>query len=333
MSSFLPIVVASLIWLSGGPAVAVAQEASGKVPVVGWLTPATTESYRQSRIGNPGLEQLRKSLARHGLIDGRNVRIEMRLAEGKLDRLPALADGLVRERVTVILAFGEAAGRAAQSATTTVPIVCVADDLVDSGLAADLTRPARNMTGISILATELDIKRLELLKELLPRAKRLGILNDPATSGPQRMQGMAEAARRLGVTLQTIDIRGSDDLEPAFRTLRTGGAEGVNVVSSAMLTSFRRRLGELSLSAKIPAICQFRNMVDAGCLASYGVTITEIYDLSADQIAKLSKGAKPTELPIEQPRKFELNINGKTAKALMLSIPQSMLLRADSVLQ
>ena len=144
---------------------------------------------------------------------------------------------------------------------------------------------------------------------------------------------MAEAARRLGVTLQTIDVRGADDLEPAFRAFHAGGAEGVNIVSSAMLTSFRRRIGELSRAAKIPAICQFRNMVEAGCLASYGITIAELYELSADQVARLLKGAKPGDLPIEQPKKFELNINRKMAKTLGLSVPQSVLLRADSVLE
>ena len=326
------VAVLSVLWLSGA-VLASAQEPPVKVPVIGWLSPATTASYRQPGAGNPGPELLRNSLARHGLIDGRNVRLDMRLAEGKLDRLPALADGLVREGATVILAYGEAAGRAAQVATKTLPIVCVADDLVDSGLAADLAKPVRNMTGVSILATELDVKELELLKELLPRAKRFGVLNDPATSGPQRPRGMAEAARRLGVTLQTIDVRGADDLDRAFRAFQAGRAEGVNIVSSAMLTSFRRQLGELSLAAKIPAICQWRNMVEAGCLASYGITITELYDLSADQIARLLKGTKPGDLPVEQPKQFELNINGKTAKALGLSIPQSVLLRADRVLQ
>jgi putative ABC transport system substrate-binding protein len=322
----------AVFWLSG-TVLASAQEPPVKVPVIGWLSPATTESYNQPGAGNPGLQLLRNSLARHGLIDGRNIRVEMRLAEGKLDRLPGLADALVREGATVILAYGEAAGRAAQAATKTLPIVCVADDLVDSGLAANLARPVRNMTGLSILATELDVKKLELLKELLPRAKRFGVLNDPATSGPQRPHGMAEAARRLGVTLQTIDVRGPSDLEPAFRAFRAGGAEGVNIVSSAMLTGFRRRLGELSLASKIPAICQWRNMVEAGCLASYGITITELYELSADQIARLLKGAKAADLPIEQPKKFELNISSKTAKALGLSIPQSVMLRADRVLQ
>jgi putative ABC transport system substrate-binding protein len=164
------------------------------------------------------------------------------------------------------------AGRAAQAATKTLPIVCIGDDLVNSGLAASLAKPGSNITGGSILATEIDAKKIEVLKELLPGAKRFGVLNDPATSGSERPQAMAEIARRLGVALQTIDIRGPDDLEPAFKTLRTGGAEGVNIVSSAMLNAFRQRLGELSLATKIPAICQFRTMVEAGCLASYGIT-------------------------------------------------------------
>jgi putative ABC transport system substrate-binding protein len=322
----------AVFWLSVS-VLASAREPSRNIPVLGWLSPATTESYRQPGAGNPGPELLRKSLARHGLIDGRNIRLEMRLAEGKLDRLPALAEGLVREGATAILAYGEPAGRAAQAATKTLPIVCVADDLVDSGLAADLAKPVRNMTGVSILATELDVKKIELLRELLPRAKRFGVLNDPATSGSHRPREMAEAARRLGVTLQVVDVRGANDLEPAFRAFHAGGAEGVNIVSSAMLTSFRRQLGELSLATKIPAICQWGNMVEAGCLASYGITITELYELSADQIARLLKGTKPGELPVEQPRRFELNINAKTAKALGLSIPQSMLLRADRILQ
>jgi len=327
-----PIAVFFVFWLSS-TVLASAQQPTVKVPVVGWLTPATTESYKQPGGGNPGLALLQKSLARHGLIDGRNIRIDQRLAEGKLERLPGLAEAVVREGATIILAYGEAAGRAAQAATKTLPIVCVADDLVDSGLAADLAKPLRNMTGVSILATELDTKKIELLKELLPRAKRFGVLNDPATSGSRRPELMADAARRLGVTLQTIDIRGPGDLEPAFRTLRTGGAEGVNIVSSAMLTAFRRRLGELSLASKIPAICQWRNMVEAGCLASYGITITELYELSADQIARLVRGARPAELPVEQPKTFEFNVSRRTADALGLSIPQSILLRADQVLQ
>jgi putative tryptophan/tyrosine transport system substrate-binding protein len=276
---------------------------------------------------------LRESLARHGLIDGKNMRLDMRLAQGRLDQLPGLAEELVREGAAVIPAYGEAAGRAAQAATKTIPIVCVGDDLVDSGLAASLAKPGSNMTGVSILATELDAKKIEVLKELLPDAKRFGVLNDPATSGRERPQKMAEIARRLGIELQTIDIRGPDDLEPAFQSLRTGRAEGINIVASAMLNGLRRRLGELSLAAKIPAMCQFRDGVEAGCLASYGITISDLYGLSADQIARVLKGAKPAELPVIQPDKLLLVISEKTARAMGITVPPTMLTRADEVIE
>ena len=326
------IALALISWLCG-IALAFAQDPSAKLPIIGWITPSTTESYQQSAPRSPGPRLLRESLARHGLIDGKNMRLDMRLAEGRLDQLPGLAEELVRERAAVILAFGEAAGRAAQAATKTIPIVCVGDDLVDSGLAASLARPGSNMTGVSILATELDAKKIEVLKELLPGAKRFGVLNDPATSGWERPKKMAEIASRLGIELQTIDIRGPDDLEPAFQALRAGRAEGVNIVASAMLNGFRQRLGELSVAAKIPAMCQFRQGVEAGCLASYGISITDLYWLSADQIARLLKGAKPAELPVIQPDKFGLVISEKTAKAMGITIPPVMLTRADEVIE
>jgi ABC-type uncharacterized transport system substrate-binding protein len=261
------------------------------------------------------------------------MRINMRLAEGKLDRLPGLAEALVSDGATVILAFGEEAGRAAQAATKTLPIVCVGEDLVDSGLAASLARPGSNVTGVSILATELDAKKIEVLKELLPDARRFGVLNDPETRGRERPQKMSETARHLGIELQTIDIRGPDDLEPAFHAFRAGRAEGISIVSSAMLNGLRQRLGELSLAAKIPAICQFRIMVEAGCLASYGITIADLYALSADQVARLLRGARPADLPVQQPTRFELVISLKSAKGLGLTIAPLLLTRADEVIE
>jgi putative tryptophan/tyrosine transport system substrate-binding protein len=204
---------------------------------------------------------------------------------------------------------------------------------VGSGLAASLAKPGGNVTGISILATEVDAKKIEVLKDLLPDAKRFGVLNDPTISGSGRQPELIETARRLGIELQTIDVRGSNDLEPAFRALRAGGADGVNVVTSAMLNSFRRRLGELSLAAKIPAICAFRIMAEAGCLASFGITVADLYALSADQIARLLKGANPADLPAQQPTKFQLVINLNTAKALGLTIPPTLLARADEVIE
>jgi putative ABC transport system substrate-binding protein len=321
-----------IFWLCGN-VLASAQEASVKLPVIGWLSPATTQSYQQPGPGNPGLQLLRDSLAKHKFVDGKNMRIDMRLAEGKLDRLPGLAEALVSDGATVILAFGEEAGRAAQAVTKTLPIVCVGEDLVDSGLAASLARPGSNVTGVSILATELDAKKIEVLKELLPDARRFGVLNDPETRGRERPQKMAETARHLGIELQTIDIRGPDDLEPAFHAFRAGRAEGISIVSSAMLNGLRQRLGELSLAAKIPAICQFRIMVEAGCLASYGITIADLYALSADQVARLLEGARPADLPVQQPTRFELVISLKSAKGLGLTIAPLLLTRADEVIE
>jgi putative tryptophan/tyrosine transport system substrate-binding protein len=321
-----------VIWLCS-TAFPHAEEAQDKLPVIGWLTPSTTQAYQQTGLGKPGPQLLRESLARFGLIDGKNVRLEMRLAEGRLERFPGLAEGLVRDGATVILAFGEPAGQAAQAATATIPIVCVADDLVGSGLAASLAKPGSNMTGVSILATELDAKKIELLKELLPDARRFGVINDPATSGGERLRRIDQTARDLGIEIQTIDVHGPDDLEPTFTALRAGHAEGVNIVSSSLFTAMRQRLGELSLAARIPAICQWRNMVEAGCLASYGITTEELYSLGADQVAKLLKGAKPADLPVQQPTKFELVLSLKSARALGVVIPSALVLRGDEVIE
>jgi putative tryptophan/tyrosine transport system substrate-binding protein len=283
---------------------------------------------------SPGLALLRASLAKYGLVDGKNIRVDMRLAEGKIERLPALAKELVESGATVLLAFGEPAGKAAQAATETLPIVCVADDLVDSGLAASLSKPGSNLTGVSILATELDAKKLQVLKELLPDAKRFGILNDPTTSGPARPLAMAEMARRLGVEVVSADVHGPDDLARAFDMLQEAGVEGINVVASSMLTAMRQRIGELSTQSKIPTVCQFRqSVIEAGCLASYGITIPDLYALSASQIAKLLQGKKPESLPVQQPTTFELVVSLKNARAFGVSVPQPLLQRADEVIE
>src|SRR5215831_15647358 len=301
------------------------QEAGAKVPIIGFLSPATAQTVRAPL--------LREALAKHGFVDGNNVRVDVRVAEGKLERLPELAGALVRDGATLIFATGDPAGLAAQAATKTLPIVMIGDDLVGSGLVASLARPGGNITGVSILATELDAKRLEVLKELLPGAQRIGILNDPTTSGPGRPKGMAETAARLGIVLETIDVRGPDDLEPAFQALRARGVAGINIVSSSMLFNLRPRLGELSLTNRIPAICQFREMVELGCLASYGILLADLYALSAGHIAKLLAGAKPNDLPVAQPSRFELVVSLKSARAIGLTLSPAMLARADEVIE
>jgi ABC-type uncharacterized transport system substrate-binding protein len=327
-----------LKWLIAGLALGcvlhAAAQQPAKLPVLGWLSPATTQSYQRAEADSPGPALLRRALATLGFIDGTNIRLDIRLAEGKIERLPALANELVENGATVLLAFGEPAGKAAQAATTSVPIVCVADDLVDSGMAASLAKPGSNITGVSILATELDAKKIQVLKEMLPDAKRFGVLNDPATSGPDRPRVMAEMAQRLGVELFTVDVHGPDDLAPAFHALREAGVQGVNVVASAMLNAMRQRVGEQSLATKIPAICQFRQSVtESGCLASYGMTIPDLYALSASQVAKLLRGAKPEDLPVQQPTKIELIVSLKNAKTLGITVPQAVLGRADEVIE
>lgn len=318
------IAVTLVAWLCGA-VLAYAQERADKVPVIGFLSPAPSQTLRD--------QLLRDALAKHGFVDGKNVRFDVRVAEGRPERLAGLAEALVRERVSVIFAGGDAAGRAALNATNILPIVTISDDLIGSGLASSLARPGGNVTGVSILATELDAKRLEVLKELLPGATRFGVLNDPATSGPGRPKLMAETAGRLGLELQTIDVRGPDDLDPAFKALMSSSVGGVHIVSSSMLFNFRPRLAELSLATRIPAICQFREMVEVGCLASYGFVLADLYALSANQIAKILNGAKPADLPIEQPTKFELVINLKTAKALGITLPPTLLARSDELIE
>jgi len=301
------------------------QEAGAKMPIIGFLSPATAQTVRAPL--------LREALAKHGFVDGNNVRVDVRVAEGKLERLPELAGALVQDGATLIFATGDPAGMAAQAATKTLPIVMIGDDLVGSGLVASLARPGGNITGVSILATELDAKRIEVLKELLPAAQRIGVLNDPTTSGPGRPKGMVETAARLGVALETVDVRGPDDLEPAFQKFKASSVAAINIVSSSLLFNLRPRLGELSLAATIPAMCQFREMVELGCLASYGILLTDLYALSADHIAKLLRGAKAADLPIAQPSRFELIISLRTAKALGLTIPPALLARADEVIE
>jgi len=299
------------------------QETANKVPTIGFLSPAAVQTIR--------VDLLRESLAKHGLVDGQNVRIDIQVADGRLERLAGLAEGLVRTGATIMFATGDAAGQAAQAATRTLPIIMVGDDLVGTGFVASLAKPGGNITGVSILATELDAKRIVIIKELLPGAQRIGVLNEPRGPGPPK--GMADAAARLGMVLETIDVRDPNDLEPAFQKFKSSSVAAINIVSSSLLFNLRHRLGELSLAARIPAICQFREMVELGCLASYGVVVRDIYALAADLIAKVLRGAKPGDLAVVQPSRFELVISLKSAKALGVAIPSAMLARADEVIE
>jgi len=277
------------------------------------------------------IEAFRQRLKELGWSDGRNIRIEVRLAEGHIERLTELAQSLVQAKARVILAFGPPAIRAAQQATSTIPIVANAD-LLASGLIGSLARPGGNTTGVSMLNTELDAKRLEILKEIVPSGRRFALLSDPATKVPAQLQAIAEVATALGTELQ-VNVSGRADLAPAFASFRAGGAEAIHVLSSAMLFGSREELGRLSLTYKLPAICEWREMAEAGCVASYGTRLSEGYGMLAALTDKMLKGAPPGETPAQQPTRFELVINRKVARAIGLAIPPAVLGRADEVIE
>jgi len=303
---------ALLIFALCGGAPAIAQDAAN-LPLVGVLrinTPDTVE---------PMATQFRAALAALGRVDGRNIRIEYRLAEGRVERFPELARALVADKARVIVALGDPAIRAAQQATHSIPIVAMADDLVASGLITTLARPGGNTTGISILATELDAKKLEILKKIIPAARRFGVLSDPANTVPARMRAIIDRARVLGVELQTVEVRDPAEITPAF--------------ASPLLMGLREKVGQLSLSDRLPAICQFRQMVEAGCLASYGIKLSEAYALVAAVTDKMLKGAPPGDTAAEQPTRIELVINQRVARAIGIEIPAAILDGADEVIE
>jgi putative tryptophan/tyrosine transport system substrate-binding protein len=303
-----------------------AQDAAN-LPLVGVLrinTPDTVE---------PMAAQFRAALTALGRVDGRDIRLDYRLAEGHVERFPGLAQGLVAENASVIVALGDPAIQAAQQATHSIPIVAMADDLVASGLISSLARPGGNTTGISILATELDAKKIEILKQILPAARRFGLLSDPANTVPARLRAIADRARVLGVELQTVEVRGPADVVPAFASFRAGSAEAIDILASPLLFGLREELGRLSLSYRLPAICQFRQAVEAGCLASYGIKLSEAYMLVAALTDKMLKGAKPGDTPAEQPTRLELVINQHVARAIGVIIPPAILDGADEVIE
>ena len=296
-------------------------------PIVGVLRINTADTVEPFATG------FKNALAALGLVDGRNIRLEVRLAEGHVERLPELAQALVRAKASVILAAGIPAIRAAQQATNTIPIVANADDLVAARLIHSLARPGGNTTGVSMLSTELDAKRLEILKEIVPSGRRVALLTTAVTKVPTQLQSIADMAHVLGVELQTVDIPDPADLAPAFASLRAGGVEAINVLSSPMLFGSREELGRLSVTHKLPAICEWREMAQAGCLASYGYRLSEGYSMLAALTDKVLKGAPPGETPAQQPTRFELVINQRVARAIGIEISPAILARADEVIE
>jgi ABC-type uncharacterized transport system substrate-binding protein len=302
-----------------------------KVARIGHLSPnlaARTHLY----------EALLQGLRDLGYVEGRNVVIEIRDAEGNLERLPALAAELIALKVDVIVTAGTPAALAAKQATRTVPIVCAGvSDPVTSGVVTNLARPGGNVTGFSTLAPELVGKRLEHLKQAVPGVSRVAVLWEPGGLGERTDKDMQNAAdvagRALGLRLQFVEARGPADFDRAFSEMTRARAGALTVLPSNMFGSERRRLVELAAKNRLPAVYERREFVDDGGLMSYGTNFADLFRRAATYVDKILKGAKPADLPVEQPTKFELVLNLKTATALGLTIPQSLLVRADEIIR
>jgi putative tryptophan/tyrosine transport system substrate-binding protein len=321
--------VLALLALGAAPLAAEAQQAA-KVARIGFLA--------ANLAANPHLrEAFRQGLRDLGYVEGRNLVIEYRDAEGKYERLPALAAELVALKVAVIVTGGGTpSALAAKQATRTLPIVFTsAPDPVTDGLVTSLARPGGNVTGSSNLNPELVGKCLEQLKQVVPGVSRVAVLWRPGDAGEPTQKDMLKAAevaaRALGVRLQFVEARGPADFDSAFSDMTRARADALTVLPSVMFFSERRRLVDLAAKNWLPAVYAQREFVDAGGLMSYGPNLADLFRRAATYVDKILKGAKPGDLPVEQPTKFELVINLKTAKALGLTIPPSLLQRADVI--
>jgi putative ABC transport system substrate-binding protein len=311
------------------------------------LTAHAPQAARLARIGylgtnraaNPHLhEALRQGLRDLGYEEGRNLLIEYRDAEGKLDRLPALAVELVALKLDVIIAPGTPQARAAKQATTTIPIVfTAASDPVQDGLVSSLARPGGNVTGLATISPELVGKGLEHIRRAVPEVTRLAVLWQPGALGERTNKDMLKeadtVARSQRVRLQIVEVRAPADFDRAFLDMTRAGAGALAVLPSSIFLSERRRLADLAAKNRLPAAYPQREFVDAGGLMSYGPNVPDLFRRAATYVDKILNGSKPGDLPVEQPTKFELVINLKTAKALGLTIPPSMLQRADQVIE
>ena len=302
------------------------------MPVIGFLGSA---SPRGGAASPPSVTAFREGLTETGYVEGQNVAIEYRWAEGRYDRLPALAADLIRRKVDVIATSGGASSAlAAKNATSTIPIVFVAADPVGAGLVATLARPGGNLTGFSILSSELTPKRLELLSELVPHAEVVALLVNPNSPSAERIIGdVQDVARAKAVQLPILKAGVESEIGAAFTTLVELHVDALVVAADPFLYSRREQLVALAARHAVPAIYFGREFAAAGGLISYGPSVTGMYHQAGAYVGRILAGAKPADLPVQQPTRFELVINLKTAKALGLAIPQSIFARADEVIE
>ena len=267
-----------------------------------------------------------------GYARGKNIATETRWADGRAERLPPLAAELVASNVSLIVTAGAAAAQAAQNATGTIPIVTATGDLLGMKLVSSLARPAGNVTGVSTQTDELSLKRLELVRELIPTMVRLAIVSD-AANPYLRAAGTRAVAEQSGLLVEIFDVSGPDEFTTAFSRIEGMRAQALILVPSPMFFGERHRLAELALKAGLPMVVGQREYAEAGGLLAYASNLAEGFRLAANYVDKILRGARPSDLPIEQPTKFELVVNLRTAKALGLTIPESFLLRADEVIE
>jgi putative ABC transport system substrate-binding protein len=300
-----------------------------KIPRIGYLSGAFASTSPFPR------ETFRQALRELGYVEGKNIVVEYRSADGNLDHLPALAAELVRLKVDIIVTAGASATRPAKEATTTIPIVMSNDnDPVGNGFVASLARPGGNITGLSTLQPELGGKRLELLKEIIPKLSRVAVIGtstQPAYA--QRLKEIEIVAKAFEVKLQYLDVLSPKDIETAFRAATKGRAEAILLMGSGVINSPRNQIAELAVKSRLPVIYGGRQEVEAGGVISYGANVNDLDRRAAAYVDKILKGAKPADLPVEQPKKFEFIINLKAAKQIGLTIPPNVLARADKVIK
>jgi putative ABC transport system substrate-binding protein len=319
-------IVALVVAFAACGAVALAQQPAG-IPRIGFLFLSTT-SVQAARV-----EIFRQRLRELGYVEGKNILIEYRFADGKLDRLPDLAAELVRLKVDVIVTTGLAVS-AAKKASATIPIVfAAAGDPVGSGLVSSLARPGGNITGLSLMLPDLDGKRLELLKESFPKVARVARLWVSGTRGNLFFTEMEATAKALGLKLQSLEVRGLDDFDSAFARAKRDGAQALITNDHPLVNIRQRQVLDFAAKKRLPAIYPTSEFVEAGGLMSYAPNYTELYRRAADFVDKILKGTKPADIPVEQPTKFEFVINVKAAKQIGLTIPPKVLAQADKVIK
>ena len=307
------------------PALGAQAQQAGRVYGIGVLSPLSAEALP--------LWSFREGLRELGYVHGKNIAFEYRFAEDRNERLPGLASELVRSKPDLIVTHGTLATRAAKQATSTIPIVMVSTgDPVGTGLVASLARPGGNVTGLSNIDVGLAAKRLELLKKALPKVSRVAVLRNPAI-GDLQFRETEAAARSLGIEPQLVEVRDPRELESAFAAMANARVDALTVIADTMFLSQRKQIANLAMTQRLPSVFARNENVEAGGLMSYGSTLADLYRQAGTYVDKILKGARPADLPVEEPTRMYLVINRKTAKALGLTIPQELLQRADQLIE